>query len=290
MTIIEFIQILKARKLIPEKIEIAEWHSWTLVSCYSGTSSKYISESVAMGIDVDPNTALAKAITEFLERKLGKESEDKAARLTERSDGFAAFPVYADPEFSKRKAKQNAFGEAVERFVWATWWDDESVSFKIEDLNTEVGLLIKREFQLRTLREVTVPTSSGVFLKILLAETANGGFVTGGAAGTPEQKEEVFSRAFGELLRHLIVVKKMTSSERSTMSFYERRLWGFASGEWSGLVLKRLEQKSEKILELPPLVVNQSISHPHADLVSIHRCLFENQPLFIGGPLERLCI
>lgn len=290
MTIIEFIQILKARKLIPEKIEIAEWQSWTLVSCYSGTSSKYISESVAMGIDVDSHIALAKAITEFLERKLSKESEDEAVRLTQRSDGFAAFPVYADSEFSKLKAQQNAFGEAVERFVWAAWWDDESVSFKIEDLKAEVGLLIKREFQLKSLREITVPTSSGFFLKILLAETAKGGFVTGGAAGTSEQKEEVFSRAFGELLRHLIVVKKMTSSERSSMSFYEQRLWGFASGEWSGLVLKRLEQKSAKILGLPKLVVNQSIFHPHSDVVSIHRCLFENQPLFIGGPLERLCI
>lgn len=290
MTTLKYIELIKSRKLTPEKIEIADWHSWTLVSCYSGTSSKFISESVSMGIDIEPQIALAKAITEFLERKLSKESDDEAAMLTDRSDGFAAFPVYADQEHSKMKAKNNAIGEAVERFVWANWWDDESVSFKINDLNVEIGLLLKRDFQLKSLREITVPTGTEFFLKILLAENANGGFVTGGAAGTCEQNEEVFSRAFGELLRHLLVVKKMINSDRSELSFYEKRIWGFSSGDWSDLVLNRLEQKSEKILQLPKLIVNKEITHSHTDVVSIHRCLFENQPLFIGGPLERLCI
>lgn len=290
MTILELLESLKFRKLAPEKIEVAEWYSWTLVSSYSGKSAKYISESVAMGIDRDPHIALAKSITEFLERKLSKESDDSVVKLTERSDGFAAFPVYSDQDFAKKKARQNALGEATERFAWASWWDDLSVGFKIEIVNTVLSDRLCSEFLLKSIRLITVPTSSHLSLKILLAEMATGGFVTGGAAGAPEQEEETFSRAFGELLRHLIVVKRMSESDRTVLSFYEQRLWGFASGDWSDLVIERLNKTSGKMLQLPPLLVDQAVSHPHSDLVSIHRCLFENQPIFIGGPLARLCI
>lgn len=290
MEIIEFVENLNSRKLAPEKIEIAQWYSWTLVSSYSEKSTKYISESVAMGIDKDPHIALAKSLSEFLERKISKQSEENAVRLTERSDGFAAFPVYSGKINAQSKAQQNALGEATERFAWASWWDDSSVAYTTKNLNTAISEQLRKDFHLKSLTEIIVPTTIDLSLKILLAETANGGFVTGGAAGTQDEDKETFSRAFGELLRHLLVVKRMTNSDRSNLSFYEQRLWGFASGDWSDLVIRRLRQNSNKILELPPLVVNQPISHLHQDLVSIHRCLFENQPIFIGGPVERLCI
>lgn len=290
MTIMEYVQKLKSRGLAPDKIEVAQWHSWTLVSCYAGASSKFISESVAMGVDKDPQIALAKALSEFLERKLSKESPDEVVRFTARSDGFAAYPVYEDQESSKMRARANAMGEAIERFAWASWWDDIDVAYNKTEIEIQEMGLLQPEFQLKSLSSLSVPTGSQQALKILLAENKSGGFITGGAAGMVDQESETFSRAFGELLRHLLVVNKMKSSDRSELSFYEKRLWGFASGDWRDLVLARLEKTSDRILSLPKLIVDQPISHPHSDILSIHRCLFENQPIFIGGPLERLCI
>lgn len=290
MDVNQFLEVLNNRKLSPLKIEIAEWNSWTLVSCYSKTISKFISEFVAMGVDRDANVALLKALTEFLERQLSRESRDFAAYLTERSDGFAAFPVYSDILYSKRRARKNALAEAVERYAWANWWDDPSVSFKIEAVMGEDFRALVVEFKLKSLRLISVPTNKDFMLSILIAENEAGGFVTGGAAGLHSDKNETLSRAFGELLRHLIVYDKMKSSERLDLSFYERRLWGFANGEWSELVHKRLNSDSKRVLELPSLLIDQAISHIHADVISIHRCLFHNQPIFMGGALERLCI
>lgn len=290
MEILEFLKSLRLRKLAPERIEVAEWNTWTLVSSYSCKSSKYISESVAMGIDRNPYVALAKSITEFLERKLSKESDDFVVKLTERSDGFAAFPIYSNHQLSQMKARKNAFAEAVERLTWANWWDDRSIAFSRENVKSFMIDQIQNEFDLKSTSIITVPTNSPFYLKILLAEKNNGGFVTGGAAGTSEQDCEIFSRAYGELLRHLIAIKKMCIRDDSSLSFYERRLLGFGSGDWHELVLERLNQSSYKVLELPEMVVDQAVSHPHSDLISIHRCLFKNQPLFVGGPLERLCI
>lgn len=290
MEFFEFVRILKSRNLCPGTIQAAEWNNWTLVSCHSGANSKYISESVAMGIDKDPNIALAKALTEFLERKLSKESADEVVRLTKRSDGFAAFPVFDSVQNSMLMAAKNALGEAVERYLWAKWWDDELTPYLIKETNFPGYSLLKSEFNLKSVKSILVPAHDSYSLLVLLAETEGGGFVTGGAAGVLGDWIKTFGRAFGELLRHLIVVRNMKKSETSDLSFYEKRLWGFGSGEWRELVLSRLSKNSIGKTLLPKIWIDQPIRHPHMDIVSIHRCLFENQPLFIGGTLERLCI
>ncbi|MCM2281301.1 MAG: hypothetical protein NDI61_05570 [Bdellovibrionaceae bacterium] len=88
-----FIKAMKSKDLFPKNVQISEWREWTLVSCFDKTNSSFISESVAMGIDKNPETALFKGLTEYLERRLAKASQDPIVGLTERTDGFAAFPI-----------------------------------------------------------------------------------------------------------------------------------------------------------------------------------------------------
>lgn len=290
INISEFTSNLKARGLAPQNIQFANWENWTMVSAFSKLDEHFISENVSMGIDRDPQTALLKALTEFCERKIMNETTDPIARLTERSDGFAALPKsYKNSEF---KVEENAMNEAIERFLWAKWWDNTSVKYHISnDFTFSEKEKVFTEFELEDLFTIHVlPSNHNSSLLILLAKIKDAGYVSGGAAGTIFNKDQVFSRAFGELLRHLIVVKKMRGSESKNPTFYEKRLLGFGSGIWNKVVEARLGKTGDVSITLPNLSINKTIEHPDSDFMILHRCLFVDQPLFMGGQIERLCI
>lgn len=289
MNIKEFSAELKMRSLAPKNIEFSSWHNWTFVSSFNELNTKFISESVSMGIDKNPEIALMKSLTEFCESYIFRTSIDPAVKITTRSDGFAAYPSNV-PDFQNR-ARNNAYNEAVERYLWATWWDNDEIAFSIEEIKLEEDEILKKEFELTNIYTIKVETeNSDISLKILLAKNNDGGYVTGGAAGNDYEINQTNSRAFGELLRHLLVIKKMKNQMMSGLSFYEQRLWGFASGDWKDLVLSRLNSKSERTITLPSLIIDKEVIHKDSDLVCTHRCLFKDQPIFMGGNLERLCI
>lgn len=289
---VQFLKDLETHGLVPSKIEVAEWQNWLLVSSYDQVSSSFISESVSMGIDKDPEVALLKSLTEYCERRLSRESSDPIVRLTERSDGFAAFPCFNNK--AQLRARENAFNEACERYLWAKWWDCSQVKFHLSNAfhgeqATDINALTA-EFRIKSIREIRVgEATKAVELCILLAETESGGFVTGGAASNLEDYHSRFDRAFGELLRHLVVLKNM-GPRPSLHSFYERRLFEFGAGKWSSLVSDRLSRMGEETIVLPELIADKNVDHRAMNVVSIHRCLFKNQPEFVGGRLERLCI
>lgn len=289
-TLEDFSKELQKRNLMPSHIQFSTWNNWTLVSCFSEDDSLFISEKVTMGIDKIPDVALMKGLTEFCERKMICETSDPIAKLTSRSDGFAALPRYY--EDSKKKVRENALNEAIERYIWAKWWDDSSIIFSISDdfiFPDREQLML--EFNLEKVTSIHIlPINHSSGLLILAAKINNGGYVTGGAAGNIQNKKQTFSRAFGELLRHLIVVKEMIKSEYSPSTFYEKRLYGFGKGTWNNLVEDRLNKNGSCHIKLPDLVADQEIEQSYSDFIILHRCLFKNQPLFMGGDLERLCI
>lgn len=281
---------LKKRNLVPSNIQFATWMNWTLVSCFSEDDSCLISEKVTMGIDRNPETALMKGLTEFCERKIMNQTYDPIAGLTARSDGFAALPRYY--ENSEKRVQNNALNEAIERYIWAKWWDTPSIKFFTSDdfifANKEQLML---EFDLEKISSIHVfPSNHKSSLLILIAKIKDGGYVTGGAAGNEQEKEQTFARAFGEFLRHLIVVKEMTASSHYPVSFYEKRLHGFGTGLWNKIVEERLKQNGDQPIELPELVADREVAHSNSDYIIMHRCLFKDQPIFMGGALERLCI
>ncbi|MBK9324000.1 MAG: hypothetical protein IPM97_13825 [Bdellovibrionaceae bacterium] len=294
----ELALVLKSRNLLPKHVEFSNCYNVTIVSAYDETSSEFISESVSMGIDPDTQIAFAKAIVEYNERKISKKSSSAAIKATSRSDGLAAFPVYnRNQNVSKVICQKHAFLEAAERFLWATWWDNSKIAFEINlwrplILDPLTVDSIKNTFAIKSLRKITIrPNNSSVILTILLAENFDGGFITGGAASFNNEITDAEKRSFGELLRHLIAYEKIkTEYNIESLSFYERRLYGFGSGMWRELVLNRLNSNSKTLIALPELNFDEVIEHPNDDIISIHRCLFRNQPVFMGGKEDRLCI
>ncbi|MDO9183347.1 MAG: hypothetical protein Q7U04_13115 [Bacteriovorax sp.] len=289
MKITDFSRELKKRFIAPTNIQFAKWNDWTIVSSFDDERKNFISESVSMGIDKNPEIALMKSLTEFCERHVFKTSNDPIAKLTDRSDGFAAYPTQLP--LSQFHARNNAFNEAVERYLWSTWWDKPETYYTIKEPNFPEKDNIKKEFHITNLYLLTVePQNSEVYLKIILAENKRGGFITGGAAGSQDDEDQTISRAFGELLRHLLVIKRMNNSNCNTLTFYEQRLWGFGSGRLRNTVLSRLNINGKNKIVLPSLVADKNLIHNNSDFVTVHRCLFLNQPIFMGGIVERLCI
>jgi hypothetical protein len=73
-------------------------------------------------------------------------------------------------------------------------------------------------------------------------------------------------------------------------SFYQRRLYHFGTGNGREIIQSRLSQQGREPITLPGLKFDEEVSYAHSDLVYVHRCLFHNQPVFIGGAIDRLCI
>lgn len=295
MNVQTFAKNLKDRGLLPANIQMATWNEWTLVSCFDNKSSNYISESVSMGVDVNSEIALFKALTEFCERSLTKSSTDPVSKLTSRSDGFAAFPAIGlNDTRSQSQARKNAFAEALERYLWSMWWDNTEVLYKLEDsYNFPSKKTLINEFDLLGISTIEVSAQdSDSILLILVARNKSLGYITGGAAGLTSERTSILNRAFGELLRHLIVLQRMTQVDISSpnLSFYEKRLLGFGSGKWGDIAAARLKIVGSTQISLPELDADAIVKHDHMDLISLHRCLFKDQHPFMGGEIERLCI
>jgi hypothetical protein len=239
-----------------------------------------------------------KAICEWIERAAMK---DAALRYPHRfahgSDGCAAYPVYfGRANAAVSAARQIARAEAVERYVWATWWDDADVAFDRTQLPASDRVVTAYTEAIRRFMEVdkfvvVEPKikESPFNLRIVLAFNSEGGVVTGGAASLSTDRLWI-ERSMSELLRHAIGYARFKGEVAKPNSMYDERLVYFASGRGKGLVADRLNAKSKEALRLPPLEWDAEVHHDMDHEVKVYQCLFEGQPDFIGGAMERLCL
>lgn len=300
----EILAVLSTRlrhdQKLPKHIQLASLTCGTLASVYDQPSSNVISESICSGVDADPATATLKGIVELIERRAFTDGRRNGIPecQTERSDGFAAFPRWPGIN-AVVLARENALSEAIERYVWARWWDDPRVAHTARQVDLQ-KLSCGEELLADACKAVAVKSVVEVRPKLATSERivviyfANLdpiGFVSGGACGFEVDIATIRFRALSELLRHALAARKMLAGEAKSDTFYERRLQYFASTKnGTDLVDARLTACGQNAILLPPLLWDTEINHDMADAVSVHRCYFENQPPFIGGVLERLCL
>lgn len=293
---------LAKRGFAHEHVELVPCPGGFFASMGARDADKIISEDVVTGFSSDPHVAFLKVVSEAVEREAyrrGKAGKNVLC-MTNRSDGLAAFPTTLRSNASARsEARLRAYGEACERFVWASWWDNVSVGAVISPAEE-----VSRPFQtVRTLLE-GLPTPYRVRsinvlfpyaatrqrLVIFVCEMENGGFLSGGACGLPGQEEETFTRAAAELFRHALAAKRLVEMKAEPSGFYQERLSFFALGSGGSIVKRRLSSRGEEKVVLPPLAMDDEIPHAYSDVVCVYRCLFENQPPFVGGAMERFCL
>lgn len=290
---------LKAQGQLPKQIDFSMVGDryWCVTSDEIIHSKRIISEEVFTGMAFDKETALLKSLSERVERLAfieGSRSNHLSCK-TDASDGFAAIPQ----SLGFRKATESAWFEAVERYVWASWWDDLKVAHKIETIlpdsiqvaNSSYLQSVFAQLSLKKLQVVTpcVLNMQSSEVLILLGSLENGGFISGGACGRLENHESTFYRGLDELFRHGMGYKKYLIDNLDPKSFYEKRLLYFATGEGSELVLNRLAEQGTESISLPGLAIDKSVPTGFSDYY-VHRCYFRGQPPFVGGALERLCL
>ncbi len=294
----KMINVLKTKRNLPKSINMAKVAGRFWVECHDVRSDSLMSEQSTTGFSHLPETALMKALSERIEHQAfisGNKIGLKSC-MTERSDGFAAYPkCFQDAEIKVREA---ALAEAIERYVWSTWWGDKQISFQINPLhltsdNSEIKNYV---IQIQTECQVTEilliePDVLGLEenkVVILIAQLKSGGYISGGACGLV--MNEVILRSLDELYRHGLVILKMKESKIVPKSFYEKRLAYFGLGHGDQIVKKRLSSKGHIPITLPELSIDEIVEHEYSNDYFVHRCFFKNQPPFIGGELERLCL
>lgn len=291
---------LKLRNQLPKNMDVSKVGDRYWFVCHDDDKAGLISETSTTGFAEDGSVALLKALSERIERRAfrsGYENKIKSC-MTPRSDGFAAYPLFY--EYAAQKARESALSEAIERYVWAKWWDDEAITFKSEPIALFVNeykispyvSLVKNQCALEEIFVIQpeVQNSNGFSVFILFGRLKSGGFVSGGACGPAESAKQSLMRSLDELFRHGLAIKKMLSERTVPVSFYEKRLAYFGLGHGNHLIRQRLEAKGSQSIILTKLEIDEAVQHDLSDLFQVHRCYFENQPPFIGGVLERLCL
>lgn len=299
---ISFVKQIKEIGFDVPKLQISTLAELNFATAFDQEPTTIMANDVAAGVDYDPEMAVTKALVEYFERKVfveGVESRNPLCARTH-SDGIAAFPVsHSDAQLF---ARENAYAEALERFAWAKWWDERKTGFSVTPfdkthfwLNQKTKSLLKKFDEmvpLATLKVIELFTNDKnrcVF--ILIAEVKGYGYISGGAAGQTNQQEKTVLRGFSELIRHGLALTKFIKLKRSPSTFYEERLLYFGLGHGNKLVQETLSHPCEEILDLPKLEIDgEIVSKKYNRIVVTHRCLFQDQPPFVDGKLERLCL
>lgn len=282
-------------------LEISKLGGLTFVSAFEKRPTEIMANFAAAGVDFDEEVAIIKALVEHFERLTFLEGIDRRFEICSRvhSDGVASFPTL--DRNAKGKARNNAFMEAIERFVWAKWWDDENLGHDIFDLegamfaNEQLSLSLSALRKLVPLEKIFVVRpwieNSQNQALILFGKLEGKGFITGGAAGSIADQSNTILRGFAELVRHALGAQRIEQGTATPQSFYEQRLEYFGLGKGDALVEARLKRVGCEKVMLPPLEFDGEIgSDEIGKLVYTHRCLFIDQPPFVDGALERLCL
>jgi ribosomal protein S12 methylthiotransferase accessory factor YcaO len=294
------ILISELRRLgrLPREIQISRVGDRYWCSVFDTSGPETIANSVCSGHGATKELALLKALVERIERMAFVEGARKGhfACQTDRSDGFAAFPT---GDFAATVARSHALEEATERFAWASWWDNSNFGHRILSLD-EYKLSHTAWRSIRTILSLIESThllivephlaSTDLKVVILIAQTSSGGVITAGACGPAMSPEKTVLRASDELLRHGLALGRMRKNGTVPRSHYEAKILYFGLGHGSSLVQARIGATGDDPLQLPPLAIDTVVPHSMDGLVHVHRCLYEEQPPFVSGPIERLCI
>lgn len=296
----QLIETLRFRGELPLNMDIAQIGPRYWFVSYDDKPESIVSELSTTGLAETPIIAMLKSLSERAEREAFREGYVQGLDIcqTDRSDGFAAYPrFYPDAE---KRVRESALAEAIERYVWAKWWDNQDYAYETlnisnfyhdEDL---VRYVSKIEMQCGVQNiHVIIPkieNANGFQVMICIGELRHGGFVSGGACGLKSSRVELSFRALDELYRHGLAIKRMKRLSLKPETFYERRLSFFGGINGEHLVRSRIGVRGSLSVILPELVFDSEVQHKNSDIFIVHRCLFKNQPPFMGGDLKRFCI
>jgi hypothetical protein len=296
---------LRASDALPKDIRVGRYGAdyCSIVSSSRKKSNSLMSYSSYAGHAPNKDIAMLKGLMEYVERKAILENQTSYGKDVA-SDGAAAYPVLFKKKTAVAEERTRAYCESVERYCWATWWDNLHIghwSFghskdSFSPVLKSLVNIIMNSHNIEWIREIVplIQESAAPQLSIYIAKIKSDGYITGGSASYPFQvaADGHAYRGLAELARHCIAYRKYKDRkiDYSPVTQYEKRLLFFASGKGNHLVQERLSSNGISKIVLPKLKVDSILNHSLSHVAVVYKCLFENQPDFIGGKVERLCL
>lgn len=256
---------------------------------YEKKAEQTLFANVEAGAGTASNLSLAslKGLSEYAERRAFYESNPylKAPNST----GFSAFPLFLHSVNTVKKyARQHAFYEALERWVWQRWWHNSEIGtdiIKLADLNSQHRKVIDNLLQslpdqanqINELQFLIPKTEKMHCLVIAVAHLNPYGYIAGGAAASYEDTDSAMTHAVVEMLRHLQAFNRGQELKLVPNNMYEKKIYFFASGQGDALVENRIQNSGNQILVPPQLTFDAEIPHALQRYFYVHRCIFEGQ-------------
>ncbi len=241
----------------------------------SATSSR-----LASGMDVRPGLALAKALSEYVERVafllLWQQSTPLSGESS--SDGFAALPRLRWVKNHRQQVREISLAESIERLCWPRFWSDPHVAFTTEALSPASTALLASCPQLYGAQHIFPRIASKYHLCISMVRIGSQGVVLGG--GCHLHKNQAIFKSLQEVIRHYFANLNIKNGFYSPTSLYQRRLhylgqYGFSAYK------DRLALQGKAVIKLPRLRHDREVEHPFIDNYVVFRTRFSGQGAFI---------
>lgn len=276
------------------------WHSRAILrpDIKIGRGS-LVFDSCGSGWSASKQESQCRALTEAVERwalaYYRKFPEKAALDVDGTSTGFAALPS----DFNKKDLYENAYCEAVERWILNAVWDAGGIGLLPAGLNNQVLQGLFKRFPGRlhgftTRMPVPAPSPIGspmVFFSLCLFETAEGGVVPGSACGLDESK--VMDRAMAEAYMHALALSMLKKKVRcEPEDILEKRILYFG-GRPTGFseVKERLASApARKKPEIPKVIFFKELEGPWNPEINIVRVVLEGSVPFLCGGEDRFVI
>lgn len=279
---LKYLKILRGSSEKPDVEHINRFGEYYI--CYLGSkhAEKYaITNSCSSGMDKNKNVAVAKCISEFIERaafRHGLSIGDPHCR-TQRSEGFAALPLHVSS--CEKKVRDISLCESIERYSWPHFWHHD-IGFTKESA-AHSTLSFSQKIPLQSLEYIFPDIDSKYIFCICLGKIGSDGAIVGSACA--KTKQEAQEHAMTEMIRHYIGVVNIRNGYESQDKNYGNRL-KYLSEKGFSLYKKRLQKNSGVAITLPKLEIDSIIDHNFSETHMVYRTRFFGQMQFINENIE----
>lgn len=271
-----YIRLLNASAYAPEQQFFSIYQNHACFTLFRKAGQ--ISYS-AGAIDRNPDIAIAKGISEYIERLVlwgeGYEEplfRDKAPHYLE-NIGFAAYPRLLAFR-ADQKARRRALEDSTEKFCFPEFCQHTSLAFRQEDPENDPLLARVLATDIRKTRYIFPAISGSLSFCICFGYTGEKGMIPGTACRT--KPEEAREAAFIEMLRkYVMTLRGLRGELPENPKWLSLMIRNFREGQniWE----PRLQKKSDGMIRLPALEFDQKLPHPFDHDYVVHRALYQGQ-------------
>ena len=276
------LEYIRNSKFPPKKEQMQSFGSLFISNlAFANNFNTAISEDVASGVSNTPLEALAKSMSEYVERIAFRNGKNNGNSLcqTNRSEGFAAYPYLS---FNKNKAlarvREISLCESIERYSWPYFWSNKSVNFELQDCKKSTIDEISKLTGIEDIQHIFPSLTCEQILCISIAKIGNHGAIVGACCS--KEKNTAIRGSIHELIKHYIGFKKI-DTELDIKSDYINRLYHLSKVGFS-LYQERLSFRGKESIILPHLELDGLVNHPFDQSFLVYRTRFKGQPDFIS--------